>query len=322
MSHKKRKKTYRISLIGVVDIVAIGLAIATLFGYLGSFSWFFDLFSHFHVQYLQLCLVPFMIALWMRCNKRAVALVLLVGLNYTFVLPLYFGKPDATTDKPVRAMLMNINAGNSHAERVLGSIAQANPDILLLEEVTPKWADELAALNNQYKYRIARPQEGCFGIMLLSKYPLEHGHVVETGSGGIPSIIAEAYLPQGVVSIIGTHPPPPLGAESSKHRNSQLAALPELVKKQNHPVLLMGDLNTTPWSPYFTQLVRESGLKNSMKGFGHQPTWPRKHFFPRIPLDHVLYSQGITIHKRMVARDVGSDHFPVIVDFSVSSDRK
>jgi endonuclease/exonuclease/phosphatase (EEP) superfamily protein YafD len=310
-------KKKNLSLIGIVDVIAVGLAIVTLFGFLGRFHWFLDLFSHFRVQYMQLCLVPFFIALWKHCNKRAAALVILVCLNYALVLPLYIGKPAPATEKPFRAMLMNINAGNGNTEQVLGSIRRAEPDILLLEEVTPKWASELEVLNATYPYRVAQPQEGCFGIMLLSKYPLEHGEVVQIGKAGLPSIIAEAFLPQGVVAIIGTHPLPPIGAEGSLQRNVQLAALPSMVHQQKHPVLLIGDLNTSPWSSHFTQLLNDSGLKNSMKGFGHQPSWPVNHFFLRIPLDHVLHSPGITIHNRMVVQDVGSDHFPVIVDFSL-----
>jgi endonuclease/exonuclease/phosphatase (EEP) superfamily protein YafD len=313
----KKPKHRRTRLDRVLDIFIIGILIASLFGYLGRFNWFLDLFSHFRVQYLQLCLVPFIVALWLRRDKRAVALVMLVCLNYTFVLPLYFGKPAPPTEKPFRAMLMNINANNGNTELVLGSIRQAAPDILLLEEVTLKWASELEVLNATYPYRIAEPQEGCFGIMLLSKYPLEHGAVVQIGIAGVPSIITEVHLPQDVVSIIGTHPLPPVSAEGSLQRNIQLAAIPDMVHQQKHPVLLIGDLNTTPWSPYFKQLLNESGLKNSMKGFGHQPSWPVNHFFLRIPLDHVLHSPEITIHNRMILRDVGSDHFPVIVDFSV-----
>ncbi|RKX36762.1 MAG: endonuclease/exonuclease/phosphatase family protein, partial [Verrucomicrobia bacterium] len=188
---------------------------------------------------------------------------------------------------------------------------------LLLEEVTPKWANELAALDSDYPHRIAEPQEGCFGIMLLSKVPLEHGKVVEIGTAGVPSILAEAHFPQGVVSIIGTHPLPPIGAEYSNHRNMQLIDLPYIVMKQKYPVLLIGDLNTSPFSYWFRRVVSESGLKNSMKGFGFQPTWPRNNRLLRIPLDHVLHSPEITIHNRMVGGNVGSDHFPVIVDFSV-----
>jgi len=315
---KKKQKISR--LIGIVDVITVALAIVTLFGFLGRFHWFLDLFSHFRVQYMQLCLVPFFITMWKRRNKRAAALVILVCINYALVLPLYIGKPASVTGKPFRAMLMNINAGNGNTEQVLGSIRQVEPDILLLAEVTPKWARELEVLNATYPYRIAKPQEGCFGIMLLSKYPLEHGEVVQVGQADEPSIVAEAFLPQGVVSIIGTHPVAPIGAAGSRERNIQLAALPDMVHQQQHPVLLIGDLNTSPWSSHFTQLLKASGLKNSMKGFGHQPSWPVSHFFLRIPLDHMLHSPEITIHNRGVLQGVGSDHFPVIVDFSLQPD--
>ena len=314
----KRKKQKYPTISGIADVMTIGLVVATLFGFLGRLHWTLDLFSHFRVQYMQICLVLIGIELWRRKNKRAVALVLLACLNYAFVLPLYFGQPAPPSGPTARAMLMNLNAGNGNTEQVLDAIRTADPDILLLEEVTPKWSNELAVLGSDYPHRIAEPQEGCFGIMLLSKVPLEHGKVVEIGTAGVPSILAEAHFPQGVVSIIGTHPLPPMGAEYSRHRNNQLKELPDIVKEQNLPVLLIGDLNTSPWSPHFRDLLTESGLKNSMQGFGFQPTWPSDNRLLRIPLDHVLHSPGITIHNRMVGRAVGSDHFPVIVDFSVS----
>lgn len=301
----------------VLDLFTIGILIVSLLGYFGKFNWFLDLFSHFRVQYLQLCLIPFIIALWRRRNKLAIALVLLVCLNYTFVLPLYFGKPGPAKGKIIRAMLMNLNAENGNTEQVLEAIKMADPDILLLEEVTPKWAHELSVLDTTFRYRVAEPQEDCFGITLLSKYPLEHSEVVGIGTAGVPSIITEAHLPNGVVSIIGTHPLPPVGADYSNQRNEQLAALPGYVKKQKYPVLLIGDLNTTPWSFHFQHLLKASGLKNSMQGFGHQPSWPSGKPFLRIPLDHMLHDEEIMIHNRMIGPKVGSDHLPVIVDFSI-----
>ncbi len=312
MNSRKRTR-----LDGYLDLFGIGVGIATLLGFFGRLHWVFDLFSHFRVQYMQLCLILIGLALWQRRNKRAVALILLACLNYAFVLPLYLEKPSPSNGPTARAMLMNLNAGNGNTEQVLDAIRNANPDILLLEEVTPKWAHELDLLNADYPHRIAEPQEGCFGIMLLSKYPLARERVVEIGSAGVPSIIADVHFPQGTVSVVGTHPLPPMGAEYSKHRNSQLAELPNVVKAQKFPVLLIGDLNTSPWSPHFTQMVRGSGLRNSMKGFGFQPSWPSNNRFLRIPLDHLLHSTEITIHNRVVGGDIGSDHFPVIVDFSL-----
>jgi endonuclease/exonuclease/phosphatase (EEP) superfamily protein YafD len=315
----KRRPRRAVTLKGSVDLAATGLAVVTLFGFLGRLWWVFDLFSHFRVQYMQAALVLIGIALWQRMHRRAVALVLLACLNYAFVLPFYFGKPASSTVKPIRAMLMNINAGNGNTEQVLAAIREAKPDLLLLEEVTPKWAAELKVLDSLYPYRLAEPREGCFGITLMAKVPLEHASVLEPGTAGIPSIIAEAYFPNGAVSIIGTHPVPPIGVEYSRHRNNQLAALPDIVRKQKFPVLLIGDLNTSPWSSYFQALERESGLKNSMKGFGFQPSWPANNRLLRIPLDHVLHSPEISIHNRITGGDVGSDHLPVIVDFSVGA---
>ncbi len=305
----------KITFKGLLNIVAIGILIATVLGFLGRFHWTLDLFSHFRVQYMQFCLPLIGSALWQRRNKHAAALVLLAGLNYAFVLPLYFGKPAAPSQKPHRAMLMNLNAANGNTEQVMEAIRSAKPDILLLEEVTPKWATELEVLNADYKHRIAEPQEGCFGIMLLSKYPLAHGKVVQIGDAGVPSIVADAYLPTGEVSIIGTHPVPPISAEFSERRNIQLAELPYVVMEQKKPVLLVGDLNLTPFSYWFRRVISESGLKNSMKGFGFQPTWPADNRLLRIPLDHVLHSEEITIHHRAVLGDVGSDHLPLIIDF-------
>ena len=292
-----------------------GLATATLLGFLGRFFWIFDLFSPFRVQYFQLALILIGISIWKKNNRQLVAFVLLACLNYALVLPLYFGKPPPASEKPARAMLMNILASNGNASQVLGAVEAADPDILVLEEVTSKWAAELSVLN--YPYRLADVRDDCFGIMLLSRYPLSKTNVVFIGTAGVPTLTANVHLPQGEISLIATHPLPPFSGEYSKHRNAQLAALPELVTKQKNSVLLIGDLNASPWSAHFARLIKESGLKNSMKHFGFQPSWPAESRLLRIPIDHVLHSPEILIHHRSVGPSTGSDHLPVIVDFSV-----
>jgi endonuclease/exonuclease/phosphatase (EEP) superfamily protein YafD len=286
----KMKNIKKRSLFNRLCIIAAGgVAVVTIFGFLGRLYWMLNLFSHFRVQLFQICLVLVGIALWRRKNKQAAVLAAVACLNYAVVLPFYFGKPSSASGPTVRAMLMNINASNGNTEQVLTVIRTAAPDILLLEEVTPKWAHELRVLNTDYPYRVDAHQEGCFGIMLLSKVPLSHTNVVFIGDAGVPSILATAHLPQGEVSVIGTHPPPPVSANFSKHRNNQMAALPQFVREQKNPVLLIGDLNMSPWSPYFTRLLEDSGLKNSMQGFGFQPSWPADNHFLRIPIDHILY---------------------------------
>ena len=42
----------------------------------------------------------------------------------------------------------------------------------------------------------------------------------------------------------------------------------------DHPLILMGDFNTTPWSLAFRRLIRQTGLRNAAAGFGYLATWP------------------------------------------------
>lgn len=67
---------------------------------------------------------------------------------------------------------------------------------------------------------------------------------------------------------------------------------------------------------FFRRLLARSGLIDTLRGRGYQPTWPG-HFVPLwIPLDHCLVSPDLTVLDRRVGPHVGSDHRPVIVDLA------
>jgi endonuclease/exonuclease/phosphatase (EEP) superfamily protein YafD len=40
----------------------------------------------------------------------------------------------------------------------------------------------------------------------------------------------------------------------------------------------------------------------------------------RIPIDFCLVSEEITIRNKTIGTDIGSDHFPLIVDFALTKD--
>ncbi|MBM4152423.1 MAG: hypothetical protein FJ220_02730 [Kiritimatiellaceae bacterium] len=316
MNLKKTARTLSLSMTGLAQVVLIGVGIATGIGFLGKLYWLFDLFSHFRVQYFQICLLLIAWFFWKRHYRWMAAGLGLALLNYAFVLPFYFGKPEAggTAGKTIRVMQINLNAGNGAVEKVLSSIEKYNADLVLLEEVTPKWEKELQGVYSNYPHRLTQSRSDCFGIQLLSRFPFRSGEVLVIGPAGLPSVRADIETPQGPIAFIGTHPLPPIGGANSNERNQQLSALPELVKQQRYPVVLAGDLNLSPWSPWFRALLKESGLKNSMQGFGFQPSWPKKPAFFRIPLDHVLHSPDVQIVNRFMGEDTGSDHLPLIVD--------
>jgi endonuclease/exonuclease/phosphatase (EEP) superfamily protein YafD len=77
--------------------------------------------------------------------------------------------------------------------------------------------------------------------------------------------------------------------------------------------VLLGDLNTTSWSPGFQECLQISRLRDSRRGFGVHPTWPARQAVLRITIDHCLVSDGIVVEDHHVGPDVGSDHLPVLI---------
>ena len=109
-----------------------------------------------------------------------------------------------------------------------------------------------------------------------------------------------------------------MDASGSRLRDSQLGAIPAVLEELDAPVLLLGDLNASPWSYPFRHLLRDSGLRDGSLGKGFQPTWPAWMFLLWIPIDHCLYSTGIQVIDKRIGGHVGSDHYPVVVEFVFS----
>jgi len=291
---------------------------ATLLGFAGRLSWILDLFSHFRVQYLVVLTVFGVVLLLAGRRKTAFFLLGFAFINLTQVIPLYFGGQNMLPagSSTLRAVLLNVNTRLGDAAKVSEFIRETNPDIIVLEETNSKWLSDLAWLRTSYPHSLAEPRDDNFGIAIFSRLPFVESRVINILGPGLPSILAVVKTEKGDLHILATHPLPPVSSEYSMWRNEQLAQLPKYVNA-TQPTLLLGDLNLTPWSYHFRKLLQETGLRDSSQGYGVQPSWPNNNQFLRIPLDHVLHSPDIVVLRRTIGPDVKSDHFPVIVDFTI-----
>ena len=94
----------------------------------------------------------------------------------------------------------------------------------------------------------------------------------------------------------------------------ELAQAGEAIGYATSPSLLLGDLNTTPWSPYFRKLLRAGELRDSARWKGWNPTWNPGISWLQLPIDHCLVSDEIGVAERRVGPEIGSDHRGVVVD--------
>ena len=308
-----------IGLSGLLAATGALVCLLTVTAFLGQFWWVFDLTSHFRVQYAAA------LVLWAagfglgRKRRGAIVFSGFAALNLALVLHYcLFGQaviPQPRTQ--LRALLANVHAANRRFDLVLQLVRESQPDLIVLEEVNDEWLKNLAALKADYPHTCQQAREDNFGIALFSKIPLTQSEVVFVGDAEVPTVTAEVKISNKVIKILGTHPLPPGNAENTTLRDQQLMALPTLLKGWSGPVILLGDLNTTPWSPTFRAVLRETNLLDSGRGLGLQTTWPANLFPLRIAIDHCLLSRDLGVVARKVGPDIGSDHFPLLIDIAI-----
>jgi endonuclease/exonuclease/phosphatase (EEP) superfamily protein YafD len=252
--------------------------------------------------------------------KTAIVFFTFAIINLGFVLPLYLDRHVAESESAssLRAILINVNTRLGDVERVKQTIQQFDPDIIVLEEINARWVLDLQSLDNSHPHSCVEPREDNFGIGLFSKHPLAKREIVYIGDALVPSIVATIDIGSGKLGVIATHPPPPWGAAYSRWRNEQLENLPDYIIS-SLPLILLGDLNVTPWNYHFRKLLKRTELIDSSKGRGIQPTWPNYNPLLWIPIDQCLHSRDVTILNKKIGANVGSDHYPVIVDFAILS---
>ncbi len=298
----------------------VGLAsLGTIMGWFAHRGWLFDLASHFRWQYAWL-LGASTVVLLAQQWPGAIAAGGMMCLNLRAILPTRAAVSSTaqSRQRTTRALLLNVLWTNRSHERVKRFIRETKPDFGVLVEISTEWIAALRELETAYAFTKVVMHTEHFGLFFFSRVPVERLKVIRLGATSLPSIWASVRIDETPLTVIATHPHSPKSPLRTRWRNQQLGALAEFVREHPPtPLMVLGDLNTTPWNPAFQQLIRKTRLRDSRNGFGNQPTWPVLVPLLGIPIDHCLVSPEIIVTKRSVGPSVGSDHYPVIIDFSI-----
>jgi len=297
----------------------IGIScLASLLGFAGRGWWLFELASHFRVQYLALLASGALVLLAARYYRLAAALTACALMNLYVLLPLYVSAAaGGPHEHAVRIVSANVKAENTRRSALLEFIRTSDPDIVTLFEVSDSWLDATAELEPQFPYSRINAIKGHFGSALFSKYPIEQMELKRFGRISHYAVSARLNINGAPLHLIGAHVLAPTHSAYFKMRNAHLEEIASTAHRLPDPVMLIGDLNTSTWSPYFHDLKQAAGLKDGRPGFGIQATWPVNFPLLRIPIDHCLVSPSVTIRNWVRGPDIGSDHFPIMVDFSL-----
>lgn len=305
-----------------VQIATIVALIVTVTSFFGTAWWFLELFSHFRLQMACGSLALLILAVWLRRGATAFTVALIAIANAGPLMPYFL--PVAHQRHAVAGqfsvMVANVGLHNGDYTALIETIEHENPDIVGLLEVDARWVEHLAALHSDYSFSVLRPEDGAYGIALYSKLPVHETVSSPYAANGIQTAVSVNLDLQGEpATLLLAHLMAPVTASRARLRNEQINQIARTVKENgNDRAMLLGDLNLTPWSPYFAVLERDSGLASAARGRGYLGTWPTRPSLFRIPIDHCLVSDGLQVQEIRTGPDIGSDHLPLLVDIAVT----
>lgn len=205
-------------------------------------------------------------------------------------------------------MLFNNQTPTEDLVRALG---ESPADVIFLGEPIPLAAD-LPALDDWFPVRAGcGPQTRCEFIALardpeaeITMIPIGRTHEQRLAVMRIPG-------PEGqVATLVGVHLFKPwfYGIIESEEWFT-LTALAEL----SGPLVMVGDLNATPWSRrgrMFADLCDLAPLRTPL------PTWPAKAGWLGLPIDTVLTRDVEVVSLKMWGQGLGSNHMGLLAELS------
>lgn len=282
--------------------LAVLALLALLIGQLGEVYWAAELLSHFLPYYALAFLLACLLAprKWRIVWGAALALTL-----FWLIQPFHLWQGQSGTAPAWRLIWYNVHMDNPGAQKERDRLLAEQAEIVAFAEINVNEAG-WQTLHQSYPYSCQHHERSPFALALWSRQPLQSCEVRWVDN--YPYIRAQHN--DGTV-IYALHPPPPVHQQFAREQQDYFQQIaPHIARETN--VLVVGDLNSTPFSPVWRQFVEQSHLQAATPYY--TPTW--KPYF--LNIDHVLIrtSNGQQVSVTPLSwRD--SDHRPLRVDWQL-----
>jgi endonuclease/exonuclease/phosphatase (EEP) superfamily protein YafD len=252
-----------------------------------------------------------------RSTKIAGTVALLAAGFPYFLLPSPAPAAPGTTFTMISA---NVLTDNLDPRPFLALPDVGAADILVLQEVRPLWQNALIA-SGRWPFESSRDLAGNTDMKVLSRFPILDERTVSsesTDTYGRFAVRYELSVEGTNVVLYAIHPQTPRGPRAWEARAAYLRDLEAAVKSEPSDALVVvaGDWNTPPWSPFFRDFLSSTGYRTTESRWWPLPT----RFSIRLwsltqigtPIDRIVLSPTMALEELALGPKFGSNHLPVV----------
>ncbi len=289
--------------------------------------WLADLVVHFR---LHIALAFLFFSVFFLFRKLWLYSLCMLMFAASFLIAVYSayapaGQPEGTAKASIKILQFNILYKNDEFAKSIPWIISQNADIVVLQEVNEDRAKEMDALKEHYKWSQVKlnSRRQAFGMAIFSNLPVTKFDYVNIGRGWNKYTSTEFMIGDIPLHLYELHTPPPMSRFFFSQRNLALSTMADLLASDKTPHrLLIGDLNTTIYSPFLVNILKKADMHHAQQNFNMEGTWPSMLPMPlRIGIDHIIASKQVKIESREIQYYHGSDHLPVITKLTLYEDK-
>jgi len=225
-------------------------------------------------------------------------------------------------------MSYNLFFKNNRPYQSITVIKNENPDIIFVQELTPKLNSEIdKALGNSYPFKLTKPLSGTYGIGIYSKYKIVNQRFLYNGTNKPYAQIVDLIIHDKTIQLINTHLASPaiavenksrfvsLFAKNYQIRKNQIIEINKIATTENKKYdcqLLVGDLNTIQSEPIFKRLrFKWTNSTNSLYRWMNFNFPYSSKIKPIVTLDYIMGRGKINIKESKVIEGGSSDHLAI-----------
>lgn len=193
--------------------------------------------------------------------------------------------------------------------------ARENPfDLFGVVECSTSQVEHIRSWQKWHTVHAEPEDDSADGIALFSMHPIRSVKIARTPNARLDHLTAVVNAPGGTFQVELTHPCPPVPGWLHQ-RQAELDQLSTASASSDWPVLVLGDLNETPFGSSWRELLTTSGL--SAVGPLSMPTWPSQLKGIPVPqwlgirIDHMLVGSEWEAGPLKIGPKINSDHRPI-----------